>query len=195
MSKKSSETVPLVAAAQALADEIERLRALVAACAREKLESTRSLERAATALQQIPEAESRIRDRLIALSTAFEAARRTQEALAEQTQKRAAEISARATRLQGLLAAQAALAEETRELNQTAQELMGHPPAQALAQLEPGISRIVEQAAELATHARQSGFPDLARATDALRQQVLALKNKIALSRPAPLQRDADERA
>src|SRR5262245_52159552 len=79
MSRTSSAGSSLVAAAQGLADEIERLRALVAASTREKLESARSLERAAAALQQIPEAESRLRERLIALSEAFQEARTTQE--------------------------------------------------------------------------------------------------------------------
>ena len=123
---------PLVEAAQALADEIERLRSLVASSTREKLESARSLERAASALQQIPEAEARIRDRLIALSEAFDGARQTQEQLAAQTQTRAAEISARAAKLQALLAAQAALIEDTRQLNQG---------AQGAAELRPGEAR------------------------------------------------------
>jgi hypothetical protein len=53
----------------------------------------------------------------------------------------------------------------------------------------------VDQAAELGVHARQVGFPDLARASDTLRQQVLALKNKIALSRRRPLPDEAESGA
>jgi chromosome segregation ATPase len=195
VTRKASERSPLVDAAQALADEIEVLRSLVAATTREKLESARSLERAAVALQEIPEAEARIRDRLLSLAAAFEGARQLQEALAQQTHKRTEEISARAAKLQALVAAQAALGEETRELNRAVQELAGSPPAQVLAQLDPGIARIVEQASELSVHARQSGFGDLARASDALRQQVLALKNRIALNHPGPTRPAADERA
>lgn len=195
MNRKLTERGPLVEAAELLTEEVERLRGLVAASTREKLESTRSLERAATALQQIPEAEARIRDRLLALSAAFEGTRRTQEELAEQTQKRAAEVSARTSKLQALLAAQAVLTQETRQLNQTAQGLAGADPAHALAQLEPGIASILQQATELGVHSRQAGFPDLARTSDALRQQVLALKNKVSLGRTRPLARESDERA
>jgi chromosome segregation ATPase len=195
MSHKSREHSSLVAAARALDAEIERLRSLVAASTREKLESMRSLARAAAALQQIPESESRIRDRLIVLSEAFQAARHAQEELAEQTQRRAAEVSTRAAKLQALLATQATLIADTRQLNELAQELTARPPAEALATLHPGVSRIVDQAAELGVHARQVGFPDLARASDTLRQQVLALKNKIALSRRRPLPDEAESGA
>jgi hypothetical protein len=179
---------PLVDAAQALAEELERFASLVAAGVRERLDSARSLDRAGGALKQIPEVQDGIRERLLVLAEAFEGARRMQEELADRAQARALEITARVTELQALLAAQAALAEETREVNTFARDVAAldrsqPDAAEGLEQLASRIAGIVERASELSTRAREAGFPELSRTSDSLRQQILALKNRIVLGR------------
>jgi hypothetical protein len=189
----------LVEAAQGVAEALEQLDERIAKAVRTPLRSARQIEQVARALQQLPEAEARIRECLLALGAAFQDCGLRQERLLEQAQARALEVAARAAQLQSLTDEHERLVEATRGLSDFAREAaarhgpsaspdLASSPASAadLAELAARSAELVSRAGALLARAREAGFEDVARSADSMRQQLHALRKKIGASRSGP---------
>ena len=182
MSKR--EPTPLVAAAVALDDELEGFEQLAREVARLPLDSQRSLERAAEVLRHAANADERLAEKVGGLVAAIAETRRRREAGAKIVQERATEIEQRSTTFAGLLDKYRGIGSAASEITARLQALVQAAPAEretALADVRHKVAELAARAQELVKEADDSGFGDVARQADGLRQQLLAGLNKVSL--------------
>jgi hypothetical protein len=197
-SKKPTETSPLVEAARAFDETLARFGALAASVGRADLDSSEGLARAAGALQKVAACEEEMQRRAQALSAALSAARQTQESHAQELGARALEVQKRTEMYVALLQRFESVGNDAADLNGMSQKLAAankidrQMPAEAaspllaqLAELAARMEAVAVTAEALAGDARAAHFDDVARNTDALRQQLVAARNRVGLLREA----------
>lgn len=183
-----TEDSELVRAAAGLEHDLRRLEELSAAVRKIRLHNEKSITRAARELNEALEQPERLAQGLKLLAEAMAHLQERQEAALNPLSIRAAEIQARAAKLNeyvqhfAVLAAQAA---DASKLLQTAQGQNGPdtPPdeerSQTLAEVDQRLVAIVEGARSLAESARTDDLPDFARDADALKQRIQALRERL----------------
>ena len=185
---KDGTVSALTAAAEALDAELGRFEALAAGIQRERLDTEKNLRRAAQALAELHDSETRLGTHLHALAVAIGDVQRRQQEQAQAVRARGEEIQQRSERLAGLLARWQILGEDAREINRLVQAAGADSPDGLQARLtetEKRLGRLAEDAEGLLDAARTDGFPDLARQAESLRQQLLSARNKFRLMRDA----------
>jgi len=161
----------LVAAAAALAMELERFGAAVAAAAALPLGSREQLEEAGRALQAVAAADQLVGAGLAGLGAALAGARERRAAHADAAAVRVDELAQRSAAWEALSVRYHGVAEAA---------------AQALAQVTPaapstsGLGPLVERARELAVAAGTQGFADVAEQADALAGQLARTQARLA---------------
>jgi hypothetical protein len=201
--KKQPETSPLVAAAEAFDESLRRFAALAEGLRSSSLDSSHALGRAADALKEVADCEEDLQSRAKTLIAALGAAREAQEGQTELVRSRALEIQARSGEYAALLGRFEAIGVDAAELNTVTQRLasqrkLGEKPADQglsegdvssllseLGEIEERMAGVVTTSEGLANDARSADFDDLHRKTDALRQQLLAARNRIGLLKEA----------
>jgi hypothetical protein len=172
---------PLVDATVALDEELTKVEQLTHSAARIPLSSRRNLEKAARTTSEAAEAQKNVGLRIGALMEALNAARVQNETTVAEMQTRSQEIQKRSQALEGLLGRFDAIGQEARELTELAQALTGPDAGEKLTELESRLGVIAESARGLQVEATDGDWSDLAREAESLRQQVLAVKNKLSL--------------
>jgi hypothetical protein len=198
------EPSPLLAAAEAFDDELERFAHLSESARKGALGSQKALERAAETLKEIADCEEQMQAHARALMTALGAAREQQEAQATLVSQRAEVIRARTTVYGELLQRFQTLGSDAATLNAMGQRLStktrdasagaatGAPATAAemakdpelvagLGELSRGMAEVAGRAQELEVAARAADFEDVARQAESLRQQLLAARNRVVL--------------
>lgn len=185
---------PFAAAAAALEAELERFEGIAASVARAPLTSQKAIEHAARLTRDASEAQGRYAQRLQALVAMVGTTGERQRAAANTINDRVAEIDARTAAHAALERRLGELGEEARGINSRAQgataggvvpgspdrlaELVG-----ALEEIAERMDAAVARALEVARDATAADFVDVARQADALRQQLLATRNRVTLLR------------
>jgi hypothetical protein len=191
-SSKSPPPSPLVGAAQAFSETLQRFGALADGLRKGELDSQRNLERAAEALSEVAGCEEELQAHAQALMSALAVARDTQQAQADAIRTRALEIQSRTESYAALMRGFEALGKDAAALNasaqglgarkRTAEEMVKDGELLAgLDELQERMTAVVGNAEKLTADARDSNFEDIARKVDSLRQQILAARNRIAL--------------
>jgi ATPase subunit of ABC transporter with duplicated ATPase domains len=201
--KKPSETSPLVAAAEAFDESLRRFAALAEGLRSTSLDSSHGLGRAADALKEVADCEEDLQAQARTLIGALTTARENQEAQSELVRSRALEIQARSGEYAALLGRFEAIGVEASELNTVTQKLASQRKIgerlgeqglnetdvssllSELGEIEERMAGVVTTSEGLAKDARRADFDDLHRKTDALRQQLLAARNRIGLLKEA----------
>lgn len=193
VSESNREPLGLAVAAEALETELRRFEELADAFGRERLDSEKSLRRAAQSLLALQEAETRLAEQLGALVAAIGTARERQEASAIAVQGRAELVRQRSEALQELMARWEALGREAGEVTRLAQEAQTSRETNgdeqidehgaAFEQVDTRLTALAGSAESLSSAAAAVDFDDLARLAEGLRQQVLAARNKLRLAR------------
>lgn len=205
--KKPPETSPLVAAAELFDESLRRFAALAEGLRSTSLDSSHGLGRAADALKEVADCEEDLQVRARTLIAALGAAREAQERQTELVRARALEIQARSGEYAALLGRFEAIGVDAAELNTVTQRLasqrklgekLGDRPGDQglsegdvstllseLGEIEERMAGVVTTSEGLANDARSADFDDLHRKTDALRQQLLAARNRIGLLKEA----------
>jgi hypothetical protein len=197
-SKRPTEANPLVSAAEAFAETLQRFTAVAQAVKRAPLGSGEGLARAAEALRKVADCEDELQASAQLLIAALADARREQETQAEEVKARAAEIASRGQVYGALLGRFETIGRDAAELNATAQKLAGEsridagmtaeeisPVLVRLGEIDQRMAAVVQIAEALAGDARAVDFDDVHRKADALRQQLLAARNRMGLLREA----------
>lgn len=182
------------AAAAALEAELERFEGIAASVARAPLTSQKAIEHAARLTRDASEAQGRYAQRLQALVAMVGTTGERQRVAANAINDRVAEIDARTAAHAALERRLGELGEEARGINARAQgataggvvpgsperlaELIG-----ALEEIAERMDAAVARALEVARDATAADFVDVARQADALRQQLLATRNRVTLLR------------
>lgn len=182
----------LSTAAGALQAELEGFEGLAEQLRRAPLDTQKHLEKAAKALGEVARADERLNARVQALVEAVNTARERQQQHAEAIRARARDIEQRAGVFQRLMERYAALGQDAAALNAMGQEIATeHRGVQTVEQravvvgkvqaLRDRMGEVAATAEALATTATEEQFTDVAHQADALRQQLLAVKNKLGL--------------
>jgi len=181
---------PLLEAAAAFDDELARFGRLVEAARTGPLNSQKNLQRAAHAFEQVGESERRLGETAQALVAALQGARQEQEVQALALQGRAKEVEARTAVAADLLQRYGLVGQKAGELNSLVLDIAAkktngssEPDEEiiaSLAELRGKMGEIAESAAGLVSAAREADFDDIARQADSLRQQIVAVSQKVA---------------
>ena len=123
MAKNSTEPAPLVAAALAFSETLERFDTLAQAIGRVGLDSAEGLARAAQTLQKVAACEEDLQRHAQALGAVLTAAREAQQARDEEVRARALEVQRRGETYAGLTKRFQAVGRDAADLNATAQKL------------------------------------------------------------------------
>ncbi|HVV17047.1 MAG TPA: hypothetical protein VHH90_07570 [Polyangia bacterium] len=195
--KRTIESSPLSAAAEAFDDALHRFSTLTEALRKRELDSRHALESAAALLKDVTRCQEELQTKAQALVAALGAARDTQQAQAEVVQERAQDIQRRAQDYATLTSRFEEVGQQAAGLNTLAQNLAGRRgiadrslreselPAllSELDELRQRMGSVADQAAGLIADARNADFEELCGRADSLRQQLLAARNKIGLLR------------
>ncbi len=196
-SKPLTETQPLVAAAQAFADSLDRFAKLAQGLGRASLDSSQGLARAAAALNEVATCEEDLQAEAKTLIAALATAREAQEGQTELVRSRALEIQRRGEAYAALIRRFEVIGQDAGDLNAAVQELASQrmsaerglreaeisPLLSDLDQLDERMGLVVAASEALGGDARSDNFDELHRKTDSLRQQLLAARNRIGLLR------------
>ncbi len=169
---------------RALLDAAEKLDAVLTAYQRAAhgflkltLDSRKNVVRAAESLSEIARIDNELSAEVGRLVAAIAQVRDSQQTTAEAVQRRALEMLERKDALEGLLARLEGLAGEVRDVGASFpddRELTG----EELGRMGARIGELSESALAFATEAQAVGFDDLAAEGQALRQQLLSVKNR-----------------
>lgn len=183
------------AAAAALEAELKHFEDIAASVARAPLTSQKAIENAARLTRDASDAQARFASHLHALVALVGTAGERQRAAAAAINDRVAAIDARTVDHAALEARLGALGDEARGINGLVQEIASHGGgvpssperlAELIARLEEVVARMdgaVSRAQEVHREATATDFVDVARQADALRQQLLAARNRVGLVR------------
>ncbi|HEY0712029.1 MAG TPA: hypothetical protein VGF45_05110 [Polyangia bacterium] len=189
-SKTNHPPSEVLAAAEAFDEELATYASVSGAFARAQLTSSKHIEKAKDALNQIAASEERLAACGARLAAAVNAARNQQEALAKGTLERVPMLQQRMEQLRGLVGQFEALGKEAGALNGGALAIVRWTPEQGDrdAQLDRARALLTEmhslsqRAQELSTQAREAEFEELAVQAHALHQQLQAAHNKLRLA-------------
>ncbi len=179
---------PLLAAARALASDLERFEKLSFELTRITIHSDKTLERARRGLLECSEHESKLAESLRAFALAMQGIQDTQQRCLQQTASAAERIRQRQeqrARLQDRLQLLSQKASEVTSPvgdspdspNPTSSELVG-----SLQEIARRLDPVIAEAAEISKLAHEGEWLDIARDTGGLEQQLLATKNRVLLS-------------
>jgi hypothetical protein len=182
----------ITTSAAALEAELQRFMGLAATAVRIPLTSEKNLERAARATKDAAESEKRVLEHVSALGRAITVARETQQSSAAALNAHVEAIARRRTELDALLARFAALGEVVRAMNEAMHKITGYKESpyapdtaddmhSAFDEMAASMTTAANHAQEVASEATAQDFDDLARQSEALRQQILALRNRLSL--------------
>jgi chromosome segregation ATPase len=192
MAQEKARSGGMAAAAEALERELQRYEALARDLARERLDSEKTLRRAAQALTGLRESETRLGESLTQLVDEISQARERQQAQAATVASCAEQVAQRTDALGALLARWSSIGTEAAEVTRLLQRVAAEPATNGGAaadltttftEVEQRLSRLADDAETLSRAALADSFGDLAKQADGLRQQVLGSLNKVRLAK------------
>ena len=183
MSKKAES--PLLVAARALSDDLSRFETLSTELSRLSINSEKSLQRARHSLEACSAHEAKLAESLRGFAQAMQDLQQTQQSCMEQTSAAAAHVAKRQQERSGLEERLVALGQKARDVSHP----IGEPATKAselsgpLEQVEQRLAELITEVGAVSTLAEQQDWQDLTRETQALREQLQALRNRVLLSR------------
>jgi hypothetical protein len=182
---------PLVLAAAALDDELRAYDALAEEGRHTPLNTEKGLERVLRVVRESTARNDSIQEKLRGLVAEIEEARLRQVGSLEALLEAARAVQARTEQREGLRQRFATLGESA--VNTLANEVSAKREGGAsddevlegIGRMQNHMAGVVSEAEGLAALAAEQDWPDLARQADAVRQQVHAVKNKLALAQRA----------
>jgi chromosome segregation ATPase len=178
----------LVAAATALDDELRAFDEIARQAREQRMNSQKTLSRTAAILTESVNARVRIEEGVRRLVTEIGQAQQRQEASVQVLVEVAAELEQRTKDRDALLARFAGLGASAASVNTMAVDLATRRQAGAganellelLRDIQGQMSSVSAEADALTEAAETDGWPEIARQADAVRQQVNAVKGKLA---------------
>jgi DNA anti-recombination protein RmuC len=174
-----SDPSALVAAAAAFDDELATYARLGDLFLRAPTNTLKHLERANATLGELAQSEQRLAECGQRLIAALGGARLRQEQLSKQIIAHAPELQARNAKLNALMTALHALAEDVAKLNQGVLDAKQQPTAPGAADVSSAVLALSARAEQIAADARAAELPELAEQAHALHQRLQAIGNKL----------------
>jgi hypothetical protein len=177
MSKHEKPVAEIVRAAAELENELVKLETLSRAARKNRLDSEKSIVRAAKELSEALALPERLASGLRALALAMQQMEARQRAALEPLAAYALEVQARMKKLEEHMLAFAALGKAAGEATVLLQSAGDRSDLVESAKVQ--LSGVADGARALLEAARADDFPDVAREADALKQRVNALRRKL----------------
>jgi hypothetical protein len=177
MNKPEKHVAEVVRAAEELESELAKLEALSRTARKNRLDSEKSIVRAAKDLSEALALPERLAAGLQALGVAMQGMEARQKAALEPLAAYALEVQARMRKLEEHMRAFAELGKAAGEATNLLQSAGERADLVESAKIQ--LSRIADGARVLVEAARADDFPDVARDADALKQRVTALRRKL----------------
>jgi chromosome segregation ATPase len=175
---KRAEVPELVRAAQVLEDEVQKLEALSRSVRKIRLDSEKSITRAAEELKEALALPERLGGGLSSLAAAMERMQSRQQAALEPLSACAHRIQERAQQLGAYMQAFADLGKGAGEATALL-KTEGGDRKTIVEQAQAQLVQLAERSRSLGDDARANDFPDVAREADALRQRVMTLRKRL----------------
>lgn len=179
---------PLVAAAMALEEELDRISSVAREAQRLPLDSQRNVERTAERLAELGAVDEQLGPLVQQLLGAVAALVQRQQEQAVALAARAEAVRARREALRALLGRYAGLGRDAQELNGLVQAFAsgarpgpGEADPPSFEAVRETMTRLIDDAEAIARASVEQGFEDLSRQADGLRQQLLSARNKLNL--------------
>jgi len=178
----------LVAAATALDDELRAFDEIARQAKEQRMTSQKTLSRTAAILNESVEARARIEAGVRRLVSEFGDAQARQQRSVEALVEVAAQLERRTKEREALLARFAGLGTSAARINTMAAELATRRQEGAtetevlelLREIQAQMTGVAGEADAITEAAEKDGWPEIARQADAVRQQVNAVKSKLA---------------
>ncbi|MFO0741922.1 MAG: hypothetical protein U0270_38855 [Labilithrix sp.] len=185
----STKNGPLAAAAAALENELRRYEETSAELEKLALTSEKTLQRARKVLEECASHQEKLATLLPEFAQAMQAAQAKQQECMEVTARGTARIKERFEDRMALLERVAALGQKAQDINGPVAAVVEtegeRTPAELLKALEEVGARteaVIAEAASVHEAAEGADWQDIARDTDALRQQLQSARNKILVA-------------
>lgn len=178
---------PLLAAARALSDDLERFEKLSLELSRLVINSDKTLQRARRGLIECSQHESKLAESLHGFAAAMQAMQASQQRCVDQTATATERLRQRQEQRAQLQERLQLLSQKASEVSQPAAGLPESPAAASPELLRPlheiaeRLDRVIAEAAEVSELARRDEWTDVERDTLALEQQLRAAKNRVQL--------------
>jgi hypothetical protein len=193
----SKAASPLVAAAAALDEELRAYDDLAEEAHHAPLTTEKGLERGLRAVRESTARNDSIQEKLRALVSQIEEARLRQVKSLETLLGAARAVQARSEQHAVLTQRFAALGVSAGQVNALANELSAKrvdgasdtEVLEGIGRMQKHMADVLAEAEALSALATEQEWSDLSRQADAVRQQVLAVKNKLALAQRAVAER------
>jgi chromosome segregation ATPase len=177
----------LVAAAQTIETDQLRLEELARALQKTKLQTEKSIGRAARELQEALGQQEALALSLRALGQAMLHMQERQQAAVGALSERAVEIQTRRSRLSEHMLRYASLGTKAAELLETMSTALGQPAqSDAVQAATKQLDAIVEEAATLSREARDEDFTEVAHEADVLKQKFAQIRTQLGSRKEAP---------
>jgi hypothetical protein len=182
MTKTQKSLSPFARAALALDAELADFESLAAAAHRQPLTSKKAIERAAHTANEAAQCQQRILDLTRAFIEALNTTRARNEQTAANFAQRREALQARTLELNELLERFVRLGDEAKEISTfvaaTTEDSRGST-LPMLAQVDERLDRVIAEGQALLVTANASGFTDLGREIESVRQQMQAVRHKV----------------
>jgi len=170
----------LVRVAEALEQELVELEAISRAASKARLDSEKTIARAAKDLQTALAVPERLAEGLLTLGAAMERMQARQQVALDELAQHAVTLQERAKKLEEHMRAYAALGEAAAEASES---LKVEGDRALLAEsAKVRLATLVDAARELFDAARADDFPEIAREADALKQRMTALRRRFEVT-------------
>ena len=187
---KSTES-PLVVAVRQLDADLQRFEQLSSELGRSSINSDKSLQRASHLLQACSAHEGKLAESLRGFAEAMQGVQRLQHECMEAIAAAAKRISERHAQRSKLQERLQLLGENARAVSAPVTELPATDGSGSgsshmlgpLGEVERRLEAVIAEASELCELSRQGDWADLERDTQALREQLQALRNRVLLTR------------
>ncbi|HEX3597937.1 MAG TPA: hypothetical protein VHU80_22665 [Polyangiaceae bacterium] len=178
MSKDDKDEPELVRAARALESQVVELETLSRSVRKIRLNSEKSIARAAKELGEVLSMPERMAARLTTVAEAMQQMQTRQQAALEPLALHAAEIQKRMQQLGEHMQTFSELGKAAGEVTALLQTDSGDR-AGSLKDARERLTQIAEGAAALHDAARSADFPEVVREADALKQRIVAARRRI----------------
>jgi chromosome segregation ATPase len=177
----------LVAAAQTIENDQQRLEDLARALQKTKLQTEKNINRAARELQEALGQQESLATSLRALGEAMVRMQERQQRAVNALSERAVEIQSRRARLSEHMIRYATLGSKAAELLEAMSAALGQPSqSEAVGQAMSKLDTVVDQAATLSREARDEDFTEVAHEADVLKQKFQQIRTQLGSGRNAP---------
>lgn len=181
MPKATNGSSDLVAASMAIEEDLRALEAIATGLEKSKLNTEKTIQRAARELHEATEHQQKLGDSLRNLASVMAALQKRQQDAVDALSRHANAIKLRSERLTEHMQAYAQLGARSANIADMLGKMETHPQGAlvALEEVEGELGKIVDEAKRVADAAEAEDFTEVAREASALKQKLQSMRARL----------------